>query len=100
MSKSNVRQRHRLYVVQEGKCYWCGIVMVLLDPPRHQRYPANLATLDHLDSRWSPLRGKFPGQPRRVLACLSCNNRRAAEEEKQAIAEGRYVHVFGHATGK
>lgn len=40
-----------------------------------------MATLDHLDDRFSPQRGTFEnkGEERTVLACAECNERRGAE---------------------
>ena len=43
--------------------------------------PPTLATIEHLDSRLSPERGKHDG-PRRVVACWLCNNRRGHQEER------------------
>jgi hypothetical protein len=37
--------------------------------------PANLCTIDHLDSRLSRQRGNHPGETRRVAACVACNAR-------------------------
>jgi hypothetical protein len=57
-------------------CFWCGIQTVLVaDPPtRH-----NLATLDHLYSRYHPKRAN---DKRYVLACRKCNLARADAENR------------------
>lgn len=70
-----------MFAKQEGLCHWCNGPMVLLHgvctyPPK------NLATIDHLDSRLSPERGKHSGKLRKVAACWECNNKRAAAEER------------------
>jgi hypothetical protein len=63
------------YRKQNGKCVYCQKIMVLLfgaDVPVPQ--PKNLATIEHLDDKFSPFRGK--GSYRRVLACHACNSKR------------------------
>lgn len=76
-------QRERMWR-NDPRCHWCGCRTVL--PPagagsHRKNIPTNEATIDHLDSRLSPDRGKFNGCYRRVLACLRCNNRRNDEEQ-------------------
>jgi len=74
------RQKQRLFIEQDGRCYYCGCEMVM--PEGHtKRQPANLATLEHLDDRFSPLRGKMFGQRRHVLACVTCNGQRGRARE-------------------
>lgn len=72
------RQRALMWKLQGGRCFWCDRLTVL--PPvgegRRKFIPDNEATIDHLDSRLSPERGRHPGKYRRVMACLLCNNRR------------------------
>lgn len=73
------RQRASLFAKQKGLCYWCKGRMVMPDPTRirrHRALPGNLATIDHLDHKFSPERGKHPGEYRRVLACKRCNELR------------------------
>ena len=40
-------------------------------------------TLEHLDDRYSELRGQLAGQKRVVAACYACNNRRAQDRNSQ-----------------
>lgn len=77
------RQRAALFALQGGRCFWCGASMTLpaYPPLRHRRPPANEATIDHLDSRWSPERGRHNGESRHVLACWDCNGRRNTAEQ-------------------
>lgn len=77
------RQREVLYQLQGGRCYWCGVFMTLpvYPPEPGRRPPPNEATIDHLDSRYSPERGRHAGEYRRVAACVDCNGRRAAAEQ-------------------
>ncbi len=44
---------------------------------RGTRLPANAATFEHLDDRFSTERGQHAGERRVVLACSSCNHDRA-----------------------
>jgi hypothetical protein len=59
--------------------------------PHHKiAQPPNLSTLDHLDHKLSPMRGKFNNRgycPRTVLACRECNQRRGIED---------YIKFSGH----
>jgi hypothetical protein len=84
MNPSKKKRRDRLWHERAGMCHWCAVKTVL--PPsgvmlRH--HPDNLATIDHLDGRLSPDRGKHSGKERTVLACRRCNQQRGQE----ALAE-------------
>ena len=79
----NRRKRMRLYHQQGGLCFWCHEPMQLLTAAecqaRERNLPQNLCTLDHLEPRWHPERGKYPGALRVVASCLACNNKRDRE---------------------
>lgn len=75
------RQRAALFRRQKGRCHWCGCEMVQVAVPRRASPPRNLCTIDHLDDRFSPDRGKRFGEYRRVAACWECNNRRGNERQ-------------------
>ena len=68
-------KRERLYASQDGECYWCGCEMILgpFEPKTGKRPPANLATFEHLDDKFSSERGQYTGEARVVLACNKCN---------------------------
>lgn len=87
----NRRKRLRLYHQQGGLCFWCHKPMQLLTPAecqaRERNLPRNLCTLDHLEPRWHPDRGKHPGALRVVAACLECNNKRDRELVRQIPRE-------------
>ena len=73
--------------------------MVLPDEPipRYVTNPDNLATIEHLDDRFSDKRGTYVNTPRTVLACSKCNRDRGrAEEEKQGVEELRQRAKNGH----
>jgi hypothetical protein len=77
-------QRLRMCVEQGWKCWWCKRQM--LNPetfPHIHPLPPDMATTDHLDDRFSPDRGKFPGQRRRVAACWKCNNDRSRARQAE-----------------
>jgi hypothetical protein len=96
------RQRRRMWEL-DPRCHWCGTETVLPEqlPDDHwrverktvakgsqllrqlKRPPANLATIDHLRSRYDSTRQEpaQEGERRRVLACYACNNRRNTEEQ-------------------
>jgi hypothetical protein len=84
------RQIRRLYERQNGKCHWCGNEMKppgTFIPASGKRPPPDLCTMEHLDDRWDPMRGKYPGQFRRVAACLACNNGRNTARLKELPIE-------------
>jgi len=95
------RQAEALFNYQGGKCYWCGVGMVLPrhEPPKRHR-PVNslLCTLEHMDSKYSLERGKHHGEKRNVAACWGCNNTRAREEELAIPVEIRQQRSGRHKT--
>lgn len=73
-------QKTQLYRRQKGLCYYCKRFMRLQKwPPEYGKCPPDLATLEHLDPRGHPDRGRRVGEYRRVLACHQCN---AAENRR------------------
>lgn len=74
------RQKLALFERQNGLCFYCKQHMILsFAPPTHAKENPRRATLEHLDHRWSPDRGRHSGEYRRVLACHECNGKRGAE---------------------
>jgi hypothetical protein len=67
----------KIYKFQDGKCHYCGAVMVLgfPKPRKGHSHGKRLATFEHLDSRLSPERGAHAGEIRVVLACSDCNQK-------------------------
>ena len=80
------RQRARLFIEQDGKCFYCQTDMILMmhAPTKAWRRPPNLCTIEHLRDRFHPERQtpNTAGEKRRVVACLECNGRVAAERER------------------
>ena len=72
----NYRQCKRLFAQQGGLCHYCKEPMTLERPTRHKKVADNMATIEHLEDRYDPNRGKFAGQKRHVVACHKCNNGR------------------------
>lgn len=75
-------KRRRLYKEQGGACYYCKGRMVLVErqPGDSNRCRRNEATIEHLDPRYSPERGKRGGEQRQVLACMGCNTERSRKD--------------------
>ena len=75
MDTRKIKERRRkLFEEQEGKCYYCGNLMILAEvvnggPP----IAPNMVTLEHFDDRYSELRGTFQ-EPRTAAVCWQCNN--------------------------
>ena len=58
-------------------CYYCGIATVLYpySGDNKEPIPDNAVTLEHLDSRYNPMRGRRRGERRIVIACHKCNQK-------------------------
>lgn len=65
-----------------------------------QRPPANLATFEHLDSKLSGNRGKFPGEQRITLACYGCNQNRNVAEMREHQKRLRVIRRRKRAADK
>lgn len=82
------RIRNKLHA-ENPNCHYCGRPTILpehTNPPvtkQRVKVPHNMATVDHLFSRYHPLRRIHKGEKRYVLACNWCNGRRAKKEEKE-----------------
>lgn len=102
MVKDHVGRRARAFQRQGGKCHWCGCDMVLAKGPGNAKandMPHDLCTLDHLDERGTPQRGKYPGKLRTVAACWLCNHTRGKEfEKRKSRAQRRAESQRGHIT--
>ena len=90
MSRLGIRLRRRRLWERSPLCRRCGVETVLPDGILEERdgrkylpkpIPRNLATIQHYDSRLSPLRGSFAGEERTTLWCWRCNNRDGAKEQ-------------------
>lgn len=94
--------RRYLYRKQKGRCYWCDKKMQhIFRIPSGYRHPL-LCTIDHLDSRLNPDRGKFGNhkQWRRVAACQKCNHEHARFEELSLSKEELNRRSKRHPNGK
>lgn len=88
MSDSRKRRskKLRLFAEQQGRCHYC---MVGMELTFHEvKHPWNtLATLEHLDDRFSEERGQHGGERRVVLACMQCNHQRGTASQQQQTKE-------------
>ncbi len=75
------RQVRALSQRQHGRCYWCDVEMLPPGPDGGKKPDSRQCTLDHLDDRFNPERGKHPGEIRRVAACWHCNHTRGVESQ-------------------
>lgn len=89
---ASARRRVECWWQQAGLCWWCREETVLLKMKPFARLPANTATLEHLYSRWHPLRQTkpAPGERRVVMACHRCNNDRGRHEQLSRPIELRH----------
>jgi hypothetical protein len=78
--KDSLKRRRANLFRADPHCYWCGREVINIKLKRHQHPPENLATIDHLISRYDDRRGKVVGV--RVLSCWKCNHDRNWAEIK------------------
>lgn len=101
--RERLRRRLRKLHAANPRCRWCGDVTEIIDGfVRFQQDYPKRATIDHLDDRFSPLRGRNcqPGMVRTVLACWECNQRRCRERLDEMIDLQRHKSRNGHRKGK
>ncbi len=91
-----MRKRRRNLLAEDPHCHWCGRELRDYDVPQPQAWPADMATLDHLNSRilypggrpvtrvFTAGRGVVTCRPASatVLSCFPCNQKRAVDEEQ------------------
>jgi hypothetical protein len=81
----SLRHRRRLkkLFAEDPRCHWCGQKTIWAESIRKAsgRMPPNIATFEHLDSRFDPDRGTYEGVERTVLACYKCNHDRGRQRE-------------------
>jgi 5-methylcytosine-specific restriction endonuclease McrA len=98
MSREQIRRRRNfLFKKQGGKCYYCQQPMVPATADKYQ--PDNACTLEHLDDKLSPERGKHKGKERTVAACRKCNLKRgvARNKEYQKNEKGKKIPATNSA---
>ena len=88
-SKWLARRRARLFAADPHCCY-CGGEMVLWKPEPHEKLPGNFATIEHVNPR---IGGPRPRPGTTLLACLDCNNRKGADDEKAFRRSGDRRHL-------
>ncbi len=71
-------------------CFWCGVLVIQYIVEPGHRPEDNMATLDHIKSRFFRKKGE---KVEKVLACYRCNQKRAQKENKENKEIFRkYVH--------
>jgi hypothetical protein len=87
-SRKKRLKRFRLWEKQKGRCHYCNKKTVMRFREGGGVIPDDEATLEHLDDRFNPNRGAFPGEPRIVVACNQCNDQKGRESQaSQPIEE-------------
>lgn len=97
MVKQRLKHRLRRLWEKDPRCHWCGKpTFLILTPPGvdfniGKQHP-KMATIDHLRSRYDSTRKERSpedNEPRTVLACHACNDKRNEEEQAQVPTEER-----------
>jgi hypothetical protein len=78
---SNRKRKEKLWNI-DCHCFWCGCKTILESNPSLKKPDPRMATIDHLRSKFNPERWErnTSNEVRTVLACFSCNNKRASKE--------------------
>ena len=77
-------------------CHWCGVEVKRYKKP-DGKLKDNSATIDHLYSRYNPLRYVQPKNTEvTVLACHKCNNERSNEETSSLSKEELHFRSSNH----
>lgn len=79
------RVRRRNLWLADPHCHWCGSLTAL--PGAATASGLRLATIDHLFSRFHPVRQETASVPT-VLACRECNAERGRQEGNPPISRG------------
>jgi hypothetical protein len=96
MGKSSLRNRRANLMAQDPHCGNCGIEVIWYRPGPGEVLPDNFATIEHVNSRWHPVRDPITGQmgrPRggkRVLWCRGCNRDGNKREQEAASMEEKW----------
>lgn len=86
--RSNRKLRIKLHE-KDPMCYYCGKYTVLSTHKKHAKEVPNLATLEHLRTRFDANRSEpnYTNERRIVLACKKCNQEKAREKELEVGIE-------------
>lgn len=96
-AKSQKRRRDRLFG-EDNRCFWCGCYLIHSENfKRHDSYPDNMATLDHLRDRLNSKRREpnLDMKTRTVLSCKKCNELNGKKSE-QALPIGELRRRSSH----
>lgn len=78
-------------------CHWCGVKLIHPRDVTTKTHPDNMATLDHLRSKFDPKRpNRKPGEQRWFLSCKKCNMERGRADEKAQPIEELRRRAGGH----
>lgn len=88
---SNKSRKIRLFH-RNPRCYYCGVIVRIVNVPKGKRIPDDMATLEHLYSRLDYRRhDKNDGKTERtVLSCHKCNQERAKEQDQLLTIEEKW----------
>ena len=78
MSRKKAKHHPRLWEHQRGLCFYCDVPMIRTQPSEQKSKSGRLATLDHRVPR---AKGGHRIRSNLVLACASCNQKKADKSE-------------------
>jgi hypothetical protein len=86
MHTKYIRKRRNKLFQEDPHCHWCGRELILPEECKQDKQnwqPDNMATIDHLRSRFSINRQEpnHTKETRLVLACYRCNEVRNDQEQ-------------------
>lgn len=102
MSQGQKKRLRRMHA-EDPCCRFCGVLTWVPEPGDNRAHMKpdrdTMATIEHLDTKYSPFRGTYNGRralPRTTLACWRCNNRRNALEMKGRSIEELHERAQRH----
>lgn len=92
--KMTTTKLRKILFAKDPKCYYCGIETKAYqeicdrDLRKREKYPPDLATVEHLYDRFDPRRYMvYENFENKVLACYRCNQKKAKESLSQMPKE-------------
>ena len=93
-----MRERKLRLFESNPHCYYCGKLTTIDIPKDGEKNPDNMATIDHIYSKFDVRRYEPSYKDcsvKTVLSCRKCNDSRAHLEEQQIPLQERQLRGFG-----
>ena len=99
MSRSRrklIGQRERMMQRQNGRCFFCDVIMLPPGTKVGKSLHPESATFEHWHDRLDDERGRHRGKIINVASCWTCNNKRNAERQREIPKHVLHVQSKRH----